>query len=69
LLKTAVPITQWQSAGGLALAIAATALDPSGVPAVDAWAGATRVDDDISAVPSSLSFTGSAVALIGTIGE
>jgi hypothetical protein len=62
--------TAWQSNGGLALAIAAAALDPRGrPPAANAWAGAGIVPHEVAATPSSLTFTGRAIALLGTLGE
>jgi hypothetical protein len=62
--------TAWQSNGGLALEMAAAALDPAGrVSTANTWAGATFHADDISALPSSVTFTGSQVAFIGTLGE
>jgi hypothetical protein len=62
-------VTAWQSNGGLALALAAAALDPSRPIAADRWAPASYVAQDISTLPSTLAFHGSAIALIGTIGE
>jgi phage protein U len=68
----AAPVTAWQGSGGLALAQAAAALDPRGKPADPRfWAGASLVHDNLglSGSPVSFSFTGRAVAIIGTIGE
>jgi hypothetical protein len=68
----AAPVTAWQGSGGLALMQAAAALDPRGRPAGQGfWAGASFVRDNLamSGAPVSVSFTGRAVALIGTIGE
>jgi hypothetical protein len=68
----AAPVTAWQGSGGLALAQVAGALDPSGRPAApEFWAGASFVPHDVamSGSPVSFSFTGRAVAIIGTIGE
>ncbi len=68
----AAPVTAWQGSGGLALALAAAALDPRGKPADPGfWARASYVRDDLalSGSPVSFSFTGRAVAIIGTIGE
>lgn len=68
----AAPVTAWQGSGGLALAQVAGALDPRGHP-VDPgfWAGAPFVRDNLalSGSPVAFSFTGRAVAIIGTIGE
>ena len=68
----AAPVTAWQGSGGLALAQVAAALDPHGKPADPRfWAGASFVHDNqaLSGSPVSFSFTGRAVAIIGTIGE
>jgi hypothetical protein len=68
----AAPVTAWQGSGGLALALVAAVLDPRGRPADPRfWAGATFVPDNLSLgnSPVSFSFTGRAVAIIGTIGE
>jgi hypothetical protein len=62
--------TVWQANGGLSLAIAAAALAPSERVAFDpGWAAGRSTPIDLSALPSSLSFTGSGVALYGTLGE
>jgi hypothetical protein len=68
----AAPVTAWQSSGGLALAQVAGALDPRGRPADPRfWARASFVRDNLAMAnsPVSFSFTGRAVAIIGTIGE
>jgi hypothetical protein len=68
----AAPVTAWQGSGGLALAQVARALDPSGRPAAPGfWAGASFVPDNLalSGSPVAFSFTGRAVAIVGTIGE
>jgi hypothetical protein len=68
----AAPVTAWQGSGGLALAQVAGALDPSGRPAAPGfWAGASFVPDNrsLSGSPVAFSFTGRAVAIVGTIGE
>jgi len=68
----AAPVTAWQGGGGLALAQVAAALDPRGRPADRKfWARASFVRDDLalSRSPVSISFTGRAVAIIGTVGE
>lgn len=63
-------VTIWQANGGLSLAIAAAALAPSTrVPAQAGWAPTRTVTDDVTTLPSSLSFTGSGIALYGTLGE
>jgi hypothetical protein len=66
------PVTAWQVNGGLALAQVAAALDPRGRPANPGfWARASFVRDRraMHGSPVSFSFTGRAVAIIGTIGE
>jgi hypothetical protein len=63
------PITAWQTNGGFALMIAAAALEPNGVPTVDGWQGATFVADNVTSLPATIDFTGSSIALVGTIGE
>ena len=60
--------TAWQSNGGLALEIAAAALDPGGTAATNAWATARLVRRQIAA-PGSLTFHGAGIALLGTLGE
>jgi hypothetical protein len=68
----AAPVTAWQGSGGLTLALVAAALDPRGHPEDPGfWAGASFVRDNLalSNSPVAFSFTGRAVAIIGTIGE
>jgi hypothetical protein len=62
-------VTVWQTNGGLALEIAAAALEPSGTaPLASAWANARRVSRSVG--PSGeVHFRGSAIALLGTLGE
>jgi hypothetical protein len=65
-------VTAWQVNGGLILALAAAALDPRGRPASPRfWRHATFVRHDLrlSGRPVQFTFTGRAVAIIGTIGE
>ncbi|MGZ3520346.1 MAG: hypothetical protein ACXVAG_05045 [Vulcanimicrobiaceae bacterium] len=61
--------TAWQSNGGLALEIAAAALAPreTAVTSND-WAGAHYVARAVTALPATIVFDGSAIALIGAIG-
>lgn len=66
------PATAWQTNGGLALAIAAAQLAPDEVAAVQpGWSAAQtlRVSVATDTLPSTLTFTGSGVALVGTLGE
>jgi hypothetical protein len=63
-------VTAWQTNGGVALMLAAAALDPGGRPAsTNAWVSAGFVAHDVSSLPARLTFQGSGIALIGTIGE
>jgi hypothetical protein len=64
-------VTEWQSNGGLALAFVAGELDPTGIASdgADPWAGAISVADDFTALPTSIQFTGKAIAVYGTLGE
>jgi len=62
----------WQSNGGYALAVAAAELDPTGTPTTTtAWATATSYPSSITTalLPASITFTGTGIALIGTLGE
>jgi hypothetical protein len=63
--------TIWQTNGGFALMIAAGYLSPSGVPEPqNFWQNASVRNQEVTtALPSVIPFTGSAVALFGTIGE
>ena len=66
------PVTAWQADGGLALAQVAAALDPGGRPAHRRfWAGAPFVAENVTLAkkPVQITFTGRAVAIIGTIGD
>jgi hypothetical protein len=66
------PATDWQVDGGLTLAVAAGAFDPRGRPATPGfWAHAVFVHHDLRliAAPVRFTFTGRAIAIIGTIGE
>jgi hypothetical protein len=65
----ATTVTAWQTNGGLALEIAAAALDPNGVVAVaDEWSRARRVDRSLGPT-GVIRFRGSGIALLGTLGE
>src|SRR6266516_2719346 len=62
----------WQSNGGYALAVAAAGIHPSGTPATTtAWVNATSHPSSITtaSLPASITFTGTGIALIGTLGE
>ena len=66
------PVTAWQVNGGLTLALAAAALDPQGRAADPGfWRHAAFVRHDLRMSGGSVqfTFTGRAVAIIGTIGE
>jgi len=64
------PITAWQANGGLSVEMAAAALNPNGFPtSTKHWQHAKFVSDSITKLPATLSFSGSAIALIGTLGE
>ncbi len=64
------PITSWQTNGGLSLEMAAAAIDPNGSPpTTKEWQQATFFSNNITKLPATMSFTGSGVALIGTLGE
>ena len=65
-------VTVWQVNGGLTVEQAAAALDPRGRPALPGfWAHATFVRHELFLHhgPVSFTFTGRAIAIIGTIGE
>jgi len=63
-------MTVWQSNGGLAMMVAAAALQPKKrIPTASRWSGARYVAHPVSDPPASLTFTGSAIALVGTLGE
>jgi len=64
--------TVWQSNGGYALAVAAAGIDPSGTPATNsawAWARYSPLSITTASLPVSITFTGTGIALIGTLGE
>ena len=62
-------VTAWQTNGGLALMIAAAQLAPERLAGDSGWRHAQRVVVDLQTLPATLQFTGSSIALIGTIGE
>lgn len=65
-------ITIWQTNGGYALAFAEGSLNPNGTPAtISAWAGAASYGASIAtaSLPATITFTGTGIALIGTLGE
>lgn len=60
----------WQSNGGYALQVAAAALAPDTTASTaDSWSGAHFTARDITLDSAPISFDGSAIALIGTIGD
>ncbi|HEY8089869.1 MAG TPA: hypothetical protein VIF09_18540, partial [Polyangiaceae bacterium] len=63
--------TVWQANGGFALAFAAGGLWPDQIATSNAgaWQNAVYVADDLPTLPSSLQFTGQAIAVFGTLGE
>ena len=63
-------MTAWQVNGGIALEIAAAALQPRGtVSTTHAWAAAELVPRDIVGTGGAIEFHGSGIALLGTLGE
>jgi hypothetical protein len=61
--------TAWQTNGGLAIEVAAAALAPDQViPAKSRWAFAHRTSRSLGPI-GTISFNGSAIALLGTLGE
>ena len=58
----------WQSNGGLALEIAAAALDRDGAFAARGWSDGRSYGLPLTALPATITFEGSGIALIGTIG-
>jgi len=62
-------VTAWQANGALALEIAAGALAPDArAEHDDPWARATTRPAALARLPQTFRFTGSAVALLGTLG-
>ncbi|MDE2573607.1 MAG: hypothetical protein KGM44_13920 [bacterium] len=62
-------VSLWQSNGGVALEVAAAALDPAGaVSPADAWRGAVLAPLRTKALPVTIVFRGSGIALTGTLG-
>jgi hypothetical protein len=62
-------ISVWQSTGGLALEIVAAGLAPNVAPTTSPWTGARFAAHRVTSFPAVLSFYGSRIALIGTMGE
>ena len=63
--------TAWQVNGGIALIQAAAALDPRGRPADPAFwqhAGYVTDDQDLDDTPIRITFTGRAIAIMGSVG-
>jgi hypothetical protein len=66
----ATTVTAWQTNGGLALEIAAAALAPkTAVPTTRAWAKAAPIPHEVAAMPATLTFHGTGIALLGMLGE
>lgn len=66
----ATTVTAWQTNGGTALEIAAAALMPRRtVGRPHAWSASSRIATDIGSLPAKVSFRGSGIALLGTLGE
>src|SRR5205085_1088892 len=64
--------SEWQSNGGYALAVAAVGIDPTGTPTTTkAWNNAKshQISITTGSLPASITFTGTGIALIGTLGE
>ena len=61
-------VTEWQTNGGLALEIVAAAVDPSGTAAPGAWSHARQSARTLGPT-GRFRFTGSGIAILGTIGE
>ncbi|HKE37988.1 MAG TPA: glycoside hydrolase family 76 protein, partial [Candidatus Baltobacteraceae bacterium] len=59
----------WESNGGLALEIAAAALNPHGNATIRAWRDGATFARTITALPAAIPFRGSGVVLSGTIGK
>ena len=63
-------VTAWQTNGGFSLMIAAAAIAPAATPAQPAaWGRARLVKHTILIPDATLRFTGSGIALIGTLGD
>jgi hypothetical protein len=63
-------ISIWQGNGGFALEFAAAALAPNAVIVQhDPWNGARFIRRRIASLPAVIAFDGSAIALVGTLGE
>jgi hypothetical protein len=65
----ATTVTEWQTNGGLALEIAAAALAPRQTVTAATWRPAVQRATDVSTLPATITFRGSGVALLGTLGE
>ena len=63
-------LTAWQTNGGFALMFAAAALSPEMQPPPSpGWSDARYVYREVDRLPATITFTGSGIALIGTLGE
>jgi hypothetical protein len=64
------PVSLWQTSGGLALQIAAAALDSSGAAhRARRWTHAHFAACRVQTLPSKMTFWASGIALLGTLGE
>ena len=59
----------WESNGGLALQIAAAALDPDGIATWQGWDGREIPGATLTELPATISFDGSGIALVGSIAQ
>jgi hypothetical protein len=63
-------VSIWESNGGIALEMAAGALEPQGVPhRSDAWNSGSNVGQTITKLPATIVFNGGGIALSGTISK
>jgi hypothetical protein len=63
-------VSIWESNGGIALQMAAGALDPQGTARPsDGWNGGTNIGQTITKLPATIVFNGAGIALSGTIGK
>jgi len=64
------PVSAWSADGGLELAIAAGALDPSGpASSGSGWSAARFIPHRVTRLPAQIRLDGRAIALIGPVGD